>query len=147
MDSEPKTPDEIEIDRLLGDRALIKLDDLQPMGGPSRPTLHRAFHSGIIKIIKVGKKLGHQPSDGEANFAGGPSADRIRVRQAGQKQETRKPRSRLKPKAAQQGASNGFTSVQTAGGWEHWQSNSPEAERSPLCAPRLAFPGPTAPKR
>jgi hypothetical protein len=55
MDSEPKSPDEIEVDRLLGDRALIKLDDLQPMGGPSRPTLHRAFRDGMIRIIKVGK--------------------------------------------------------------------------------------------
>jgi hypothetical protein len=55
VDSEPKSPDEIEVDRLLGDRALIKLDDLQAMGGPSRPTLHRAFHSGLIKLIKVGK--------------------------------------------------------------------------------------------
>jgi hypothetical protein len=55
MDSELKSPDEIEVDRLLGDRALIKLDDLLPMGGPSRPTLHRAAHDGLIRLIKVGK--------------------------------------------------------------------------------------------
>ena len=55
MDSEPKSPDEVEVDRLLGDRALIKLNDLQPLGGPSRQKLHRAIHSGLIKLIKVGK--------------------------------------------------------------------------------------------
>jgi hypothetical protein len=58
MASEPKTPDEIEVDRLLGDRALIKLNALQPLGGPSAPTLHRAQHAGLIKIIKVGKSAG-----------------------------------------------------------------------------------------
>jgi hypothetical protein len=50
-----QTPDEIEVDQLLGARALIKLDALQAMGGPSRPTLHRAFRGGLIQIVKVGK--------------------------------------------------------------------------------------------
>jgi hypothetical protein len=58
MDSEPKSPDEIEIDRLLGDRALIKLGALQPLGGPSRPTLHRAGRAGLIEILKIGKLSG-----------------------------------------------------------------------------------------
>jgi hypothetical protein len=55
MDSQPKTPDEIEVDRLLGDRALVKLDALQPMGGPSRPTLHRAQRAGMIEFVKNGR--------------------------------------------------------------------------------------------
>jgi hypothetical protein len=55
MSSEPKPPDEIEVDQLLGDRALIKLDALQALGGPSRPTLHRAIRGGLIKLVKVGK--------------------------------------------------------------------------------------------
>jgi hypothetical protein len=54
MDSEPKSPDEIEVDRLLGDRALFKLDALQALGGPSRPTLQRAARAGLIKLVKNG---------------------------------------------------------------------------------------------
>jgi hypothetical protein len=55
MDSEPKTPDEIEVDRLLGNLALIKLSALQPMGGPSEPTLYRAECEGLIKFVRNGR--------------------------------------------------------------------------------------------
>jgi hypothetical protein len=55
MNAEPKSLDEIEVDRLLGDRALVKLDALQKIGGPSRPTIHRAARAGLIRIIKIGK--------------------------------------------------------------------------------------------
>jgi hypothetical protein len=55
MDSEPKSPDEIEVDRLLGNLALVKLSALQPLGGPSLPTLYRAQREGLIKIVKNGR--------------------------------------------------------------------------------------------
>ena len=55
MDSEPKSPDEIEVDRLLGNLALVKLSALQSMGGPSQPTLYRAQREGLIKFVKNGK--------------------------------------------------------------------------------------------
>jgi hypothetical protein len=54
MDPEAKTRDEIEVDRLLGDRALIKLDALRELGGPSPQTLYRAAREGLIKIVKNG---------------------------------------------------------------------------------------------
>ena len=55
MDSEPKSPDEVEVDRLLGNLALVKLSALQPLGGPSLPTLYRAQREGLIKIVKNGR--------------------------------------------------------------------------------------------
>jgi hypothetical protein len=55
MESEPKSPDEIEVDRLLGNLALVKLSALKPMGGPSEPTLYRARREGKIKFVKNGK--------------------------------------------------------------------------------------------
>ena len=55
MDSEPKTPDEIEIDQLLGKKALFRLNELQPMGGPSEPTLWRAWREGLIELVRNGK--------------------------------------------------------------------------------------------
>jgi hypothetical protein len=37
-DSDPRAADEAEVDRLLGDRALIKLSAMQALGGPSPPS-------------------------------------------------------------------------------------------------------------
>jgi hypothetical protein len=55
MDPEPKTLDEIEVDRLLGKKALFRLSELQPMGGPSEPTLWRAWREGLIEFVRNGK--------------------------------------------------------------------------------------------
>jgi hypothetical protein len=49
-------PAEVDVDRLLGDKALFKLWELQPLGGPSRPTLHRAARAGMIEVIKNGTR-------------------------------------------------------------------------------------------
>jgi hypothetical protein len=55
MDSELKTLDEIEVDSLLGKKALFRLNELQPMGGPSEPTLWRARREGLIEFVRNGK--------------------------------------------------------------------------------------------
>jgi hypothetical protein len=54
MDSPLENSAEAEVDRLLGDKALIKLDALQPLGGPSRPTLQRAAKAGMIELVHNG---------------------------------------------------------------------------------------------
>lgn len=54
MDSPSENSAEAEVDRLLGNKALVKLDALQPLGGPSRPTLQRAAKAGLIELVKNG---------------------------------------------------------------------------------------------
>ena len=58
MDPKLVFSDEAEVERLLGERAIIKLDALQPMGGPSRPTMQRAAACGMIKLIHNGSSSG-----------------------------------------------------------------------------------------
>jgi hypothetical protein len=48
------SPQEVEIDRLLGDRALFNITDLQKFGGPSSPVLYRARRAGMIELVDVG---------------------------------------------------------------------------------------------
>jgi hypothetical protein len=50
----PTTPDEDEVDRLLGRRALFKMREVTEMGGPSPPTLYRAAREGLITFVKNG---------------------------------------------------------------------------------------------
>jgi hypothetical protein len=50
----PKSPDEDEVDRLLGKRALFKMSEVRAMGGPSPPTLYRAAREGLIELVKNG---------------------------------------------------------------------------------------------
>jgi hypothetical protein len=49
-----KSPEEQEIDRLLGDRALFDVDDPQKFGGPSPPVIYRARRAGMIELVDVG---------------------------------------------------------------------------------------------
>jgi hypothetical protein len=49
-----KSPEEEEIDRILGGRALFDIDDPQKFGGPSPPVLYRARRAGMIEMIEVG---------------------------------------------------------------------------------------------
>ena len=51
---QPESPDETEVDRLLGKRALFKMAEVRAMGGPSVPTLHRAARAGLIKVVRNG---------------------------------------------------------------------------------------------
>jgi hypothetical protein len=48
------SPQEVEIDRLLGDRALFNITDLQKFGGPSSPVLYRARRAGMIELVDAG---------------------------------------------------------------------------------------------
>ena len=50
----PKSPDEDEVDRLLGKRALFKMAEVREMGGPSPLTLYRAAREGLIELVKNG---------------------------------------------------------------------------------------------
>jgi hypothetical protein len=50
----PKSPDEDEVDRLLGKRALFKMSEVRELGGPSPPTLYRAAREGLIELVKNG---------------------------------------------------------------------------------------------
>ena len=49
----PKSPDEDEVDRLLGKRALFKMSEVRAMGGPSPPTLYRAAREGLIESSRT----------------------------------------------------------------------------------------------
>lgn len=49
-----KSPEEVEIDRILGDRALFDVTDPQKFGGPSPPVIYRARRAGMIELIDVG---------------------------------------------------------------------------------------------
>jgi hypothetical protein len=49
-----KSPEEEEIDRLIGDRALFDVDDPQKFGGPSPPVIYRARRAGMIELVDVG---------------------------------------------------------------------------------------------
>jgi hypothetical protein len=100
MDSEPKSQDEIEVDRLLGNLALVKLSALRPLGGPSLPTLYRAQREGLIKIVKNGRNNTITRATakrilieglGEVSFVYGKQA----VQQAGKRREPRLMRARL----------------------------------------------------
>ena len=45
-----------DLDRLLGDRALFPLTEPQKHGGPSAPTLYRAWRHGLIEVVKNGNR-------------------------------------------------------------------------------------------
>ena len=49
-----KSPEEAEIDRLLGDRALFDITDAKMFGGPSPPVIFRARRAGMIELVEVG---------------------------------------------------------------------------------------------
>jgi hypothetical protein len=49
-----KSPEEEEIDRLLGDRILFDITDPQKFGGPSPPVLYRAWRGGMIELLRIG---------------------------------------------------------------------------------------------
>ena len=49
-----KSPEEVEVDRLLGDRALFDISDAQVFGGPSPPVLYRAWRGGMIELVRTG---------------------------------------------------------------------------------------------
>jgi hypothetical protein len=49
-----KSPEEVEIDRVLGDRALFDVTDPQKFGGPSPPVIYRARRAGMIELVDVG---------------------------------------------------------------------------------------------
>jgi hypothetical protein len=49
-----KSPEEEEIDRLIGDRVLFDVDDPQKFGGPSPPVIYRARRAGMIELVDVG---------------------------------------------------------------------------------------------
>jgi hypothetical protein len=49
-----KSPEEVEIDRILGDRALFDVTDPQKFGGPSPPVIYRARRAGMIELVDVG---------------------------------------------------------------------------------------------
>jgi hypothetical protein len=49
-----KSPEEVEIDRILGDQALFDIDDPQKFGGPSPPVLYRARRAGMIETVPSG---------------------------------------------------------------------------------------------
>ena len=49
-----KSPEEEEIDRLLGDLALFDIPDAKKFGGPSPPVIFRARHAGMIELVDVG---------------------------------------------------------------------------------------------
>jgi hypothetical protein len=55
MNTEQKARDEAEVDRLLGNLALVKLGAMQGLGGPSSPTLYRAAKAGLIEIVRNGR--------------------------------------------------------------------------------------------
>jgi hypothetical protein len=50
----PESADEIEVERLLGKRALFKMSEIRGMGGPSVPTLQRAAREGLITVVRNG---------------------------------------------------------------------------------------------
>jgi hypothetical protein len=49
-----KSPEEEEIDRLLGDLALFDIADAKKFGGPSVPVIFRARRAGMIELVDVG---------------------------------------------------------------------------------------------
>jgi hypothetical protein len=49
-----KSPEEVELDRILGDRALFDITDPQKFGGPSPPVIYRARRAGMIELVDVG---------------------------------------------------------------------------------------------
>jgi hypothetical protein len=51
---EPDSPDEEEVERLLGKRALFKMREVTEMGGPSVPTQQRAARQGLIRVVRNG---------------------------------------------------------------------------------------------
>ena len=48
------SPEEEEIDRLLGDQLLFDVTDPQRFGGPSVPVIHRAERAGLIELVRTG---------------------------------------------------------------------------------------------
>jgi|SRR5580693_5960791 hypothetical protein len=48
------SPEEEEIDRLLGDQLLFDVTDPQKFGGPSVPVIHRAERAGLIELVRTG---------------------------------------------------------------------------------------------
>ena len=51
---QPESPDEDEVDRLLGKRALFKMAEVRAMGGPSAADAHRRGARGLIAFVKSG---------------------------------------------------------------------------------------------
>jgi hypothetical protein len=49
-----KSPDEEEIDRILGSRLLFDVTEPQKFGGPSPPVIFRARRAGMIDLIDSG---------------------------------------------------------------------------------------------
>jgi hypothetical protein len=49
-----KSPEEEEIDRLLGERALFDVGDPQKFGGPSPQVIYRARRAGMIETVEMG---------------------------------------------------------------------------------------------
>ena len=85
MDSESRTPDEIEVDRLLGNRALIKLDDI-PRMGRAKPA--NAASRGARRDDQAYQKRLKliSPALRRNGFARGARADRFCLRQTGRGQ-------------------------------------------------------------
>jgi hypothetical protein len=52
--SPAKSPEEEEIDRLLGTLALFDVSDAKKFGGPSVPVIFRARRAGMLELVDVG---------------------------------------------------------------------------------------------
>jgi hypothetical protein len=50
----PDARRQADIDRLLGDKLLFDMKAMQPLGGPSAPTLYRARRAGLLDTVKNG---------------------------------------------------------------------------------------------
>ena len=48
------SPEEEEIDHLLGDQLLFDLDEPQKRGGPSEQVIRRAERAGLIELLRTG---------------------------------------------------------------------------------------------
>ena len=69
MDDEVKKRDEAEVDRVLGNLAIIKVSDMQKFGGPGAATLYRARRAGMIEFVKNGRLSGLRRGVAKAHFA------------------------------------------------------------------------------